>query len=215
MIKLVVIDFDDTLSLNEQAFFVFENYIAQKLGFRPMSRAAHQKNWGKPVREAIVERIPGINVNAFMDLHKKELPAFVKRGKADVVSKRNLIVLDSLIKRGKTLVILTSRTMHEVVHLTNKNNPLHMFIKNIYHLNNTKYAKPDPRVFDEILSDFAVRPFEALYIGDSVIDGVSAKGAGMKFIALLESGLRSKEDFSSVHVDFFAQTFPDILEYIQ
>jgi len=214
MIKLVIIDFDDTLSLTEEAFFKIENCIAKKMGYPPMKRAAHQKNWGKPVKKAISERIPGINPDKFMEMHKKILPSFVKDGKVDVVSDKNIKTLKTLKNNGKHLVILTSRTFHEVEHLLDKNHHLNKWIEKIYHADNSKYLKPDPKVFNQSFTDFNVKPQETVYIGDSISDGVSAKEAGIHFIALLESGLRAKKDFKSIHVDFFANAFPEIIKYI-
>lgn len=215
MIKLVIIDFDDTLSLTEEAFFKIENLIAEKLGFLPMTRDAHQKNWGKPVKEAILERIPGIDPEEFMKTHKEVFPEFLREGKADIISEKNIDTLKKLKSMGKSLAILTSRTFQEAEHLIDKNHHLNKWIKKIYHTDNSKYLKPDPRVFDQILENFNVKTEEAVYIGDSLGDGMSAKGAGIHFIALLESGLRTKEYFKSVPVDYFAKTFPKILPYIE
>lgn len=214
MIKLVIIDFDDTLSLTEEAFFKIENYIAKKMGYQPMKRATHQKNWGQPVKKAISERIPGINPDEFMEMLKKILPSFVKDGRVDVVSDKNIKTLKALKNNGKHLVILTFRTFNEVEHLLDKNHKLNKWIEKIYHADNSKHLKSDPRVFNQILTDFNVQTQEAVYIGDSISDGISAKGAGIHFITLLESGLRTKKDFKSIHVDFFANTFPEILDYI-
>lgn len=214
MIKLVILDFDDTLALTEESFFHIENHIAEKLGFLPMTREAHQKNWGKPVKEAIVERIPGVDPEMFMKLHKELLPKFVAEMKADVVSQRNIDTLKKIKDNGKHLAILTSRTFHEAIHLLDENHHINKWIEKIYHSDNLKYLKPDPRVFNEALSEFQVKPQEAVYVGDSISDGISSKGAGLHFIALLESGLRKKTDFESINVDFFANTFPDILNYV-
>lgn len=216
MIKLVITDFDDVLSLTEGVCFKIENLIAQKLGFPPMTRKTHQKNWGKPVKEAILERIPGIDSEAFMKiLHKEILPKFIREGKIDAVSDDNIDTLKKLKSDGKRLAILTNRGFHEIKHLLDKSHHLSKWIEKIYHINNSRYLKPDPRVFDQILEDFNVRPHEAIYIGDSLGDAICAKGADIHFIAFLESGLRTKEDFKSVPVDFFAQTFPEILSYIE
>lgn len=215
MIKLVIIDFDDTLSLTEEACFEIENHIAEKLGFPPMTRKTHQKNWGKPVKEAILERIPGINSKAFMKVLAEILPRFVQKGKIDAISDDNIHTLKKLKNNGKHLAILTSRSFQEVEHLLDENHHLNKLIEKIYHSDNSKYLKPDPRVFDQIIVNFNVKPHEAVYIGDSLGDAISAKGAGIHFIALLESGLRAKEDFKQASVDFFAQTFPEILLYIE
>lgn len=215
MIKLVIIDFDDTLSLTEKACFNIENHIAKKMGFLPMDRDTHLKNWGKPIKEAIKERFPGINVNNFMVNLERTLPEFVKRSKIDVVSNVNLEVLDILKKLGYKLAILTSRTLGEVKHLINKNHPLNTRIETIYHRNNMKYVKPDPRVFKNALSEYDVKPNEAIYIGDSPSDALAAKNAGLHFIALLESKIRTRTDFVELKVDFFADTFPQIIDYIR
>lgn len=215
MIKLVIIDFDDTLSLTEEGFFEIENQIAEKLGFPPMTRHAHQKNWGKPLGKALLERIPGVNIEAFMKIHRELLPGFVQEGKVDVISDKNITTLKKLKNNGKHLAILTSRSFQEVEHLLDKNHKLNNWIEKIYHIDNSKYLKPDPRVYDQILEDFNIRPDETVCVGDSLGDATSAKGAGINFIALLESGLRTKDDFKSVSVDFFAKSFPEILSYIE
>jgi phosphoglycolate phosphatase len=215
MIKLVIIDFDDTLSLAETVFFKIENYIAKKLGYSPMTRETHRKNWGKPIEEAILERIPGIDPEAFMKIHREIFPKLVLERKVDVVSDNNIETLRKLTNDGKRLAILTNRSSHEVKHLLDKSHHLNKWIEKIYHTDNSKYLKPDPRAFDQIIEDFNVKRHEVIYIGDSIGDAISAKGAGIHFIALLESKLRTKVDFKSVNVDFFAQKFPEILSYIE
>jgi HAD superfamily hydrolase (TIGR01549 family) len=214
MIKLVIIDFDDTISLTEEAFFGIENHIAKEMGFIPMTRAAHQKNWGVPIKKAIVERIPGINPNLFLENLGEALPGFVALGKVDAISNENIGTLETLKKCGKHLAILTSRTIKEAKHLLDQDHHINKWVEKIYHADNLNYLKPDPRAFSQCLVDFKVGAQEAVYIGDSVSDGVSAKGAGIHFIASLESGLRTKKDFKSVQVDFFANTFPEIIDYI-
>lgn len=211
MIKLVAIDFDDTLSLTEQATFAIENETAALMGFPPMSHEAHLKNWGKPLEQAIVERIPGIDPKEFMhkviEIHQR----YIAEGKADIITSENVAFLDHI---QQSLAILTSRTLPEIKHLLHKNHVLHARIEKFYHKDNSLFVKPDPRVFDQILKDFSVQPDEAVYLGDSIGDAMSAKGAGLHFIAVLESGIRTKEDFNDYPVDFFATTLPEALTYI-
>jgi phosphoglycolate phosphatase-like HAD superfamily hydrolase len=130
MIKLVIIDFDDTLSLTEGAFFDIENHIAKEMGFPPMRRMAHQKNWGVPIKKAIVERIPGINPEIFLEKLGSLLPGFVASGKVDTISDGNIETLATLKKDGKILAILTSRTIQEAKHLLDKN----------HHINKCKFS---------------------------------------------------------------------------
>ncbi|MBA3724658.1 MAG: HAD family hydrolase [Candidatus Levybacteria bacterium] len=214
MIKLVIIDFDDTLCLTEKACFEMENHVAQNMGFPPMTRVAHIQNWGKPLEEAILERVPGIDTEIFMAEIEKIMPELMRSGKLDVISDINFRTLDKLRKLGYKIAILTSRTVMEVKHLLDEKHPLTAKIDAFYHKGNTEYRKPDPRVYDRALLHFNLKPQDAVYIGDNLSDAESAKNAGLHFIALLESELRSKENFKSVKVDYFANKFSDIVDYI-
>lgn len=213
MINLVIIDFDDTLSMTEEACFHIENETAQKLGFPPMTREAHLKNWGKPLEQAIVERIPGIDPTAFMQLVYKVHQQHIETGRIDIISNENLEFLDNVKSSGRKLAILTSRSLQEVKHLL-RDHPINTRIEKFYHKDNSEYLKPDPRVFDKVLTDFSVAPNEAVYLGDSVGDAVSAKTAGLHFIAVLESGLRTEEDFIHIPIDSFVKTLPGAFNYI-
>lgn len=214
MIKLVVIDFDDTLSLTEQATFAIENETAALMGFSPMSREAHLKNWGKPLEQAIVERIPGIDPKAFMREVESVHQRFITEGKIDRISDVNMAFLDKVKESGRKLAIVTSRSLQEVRHLLHEDHPLNTIIERFYYKDNSAYLKPDPRVFSKVLDDFSVSPEETVYLGDSLGDAVSAKGAGLHFIAVLESGLKTPEGFAHVPVDFFATTLPEAYSYI-
>jgi phosphoglycolate phosphatase len=66
-----------------------------------------------------------------------------------------------------------------------------------------------------MLEKYHLSPDQAVYIGDSLGDAKSAKGAGLHFIASLESGLRTEEDFSSIPVDHFIKKFPEIVKIIR
>jgi len=214
MIKLVVIDFDDTLAMTEESCFVLENYIAGKMGFAPMNRATHRKNWGTPIRKAITERFPGIDAEVFMELHRQVWDGFVEAGKMDLIVPANIEALCRIKESGKKMAILTSRVLHEVRHLLDENHRINSFVDKVYHADNLEHLKPDPRAFKQCFADFNVIPEEAAYIGDSVSDGLAAKGAGMHFIVSLESGLRTKNDFEKIKVDYFANRFPEIVDYI-
>ncbi len=215
MIKLVIIDFDDTLSLTEKACFKIENQIAKKMGFLPMTHEAHLKNWGTPLREAIKQRVPGINADEFMARLEKTLPEFISKNETDIITDVNFEVLNKLKGLGLKLAILTSRTLGEVRHLIHEDHPLSKKLDAFYHKDNSEYMKPDPRVFNKVLEEFKVKPSEAIYIGDSLGDAISAKKAGLHFIALMESKIKTRDDFKGLGVDFFADNFLKITDYIK
>lgn len=214
MINVVLLDFDDTLCLSEEACFHLENDVAQGMGHAPMTREIHKKTWGKPTQDIINKRVPGINVKEFVIKMEKRMSEYVDNNKFDRIPERNLSILDSLRQKKKKVAILTSRSLSEAKHLLHSNHPLTKRIDAFYHRDNLDYLKPDPRVFNDALYQFDALPQECVYVGDSITDAQAAKKAGLHFIAVMESGLRSKNDFQNEHVDFFAEKFTDILPYI-
>lgn len=215
MIKLVILDVDDTLTLSEEVCFHIENEVAQSMGFAPMSRASHQKNWGVMLEIAVMDRFPGIDATEFMNRIGSYVEQYAKDGKLDVISTENMQTISTLRQMGKKIAILTSRTLSEIRHFMHETHSLSSSVEAFYHKDNSMYFKPDPRVFHQALSHFRVSPQEAVYVGDAVTDAIAAKAAGLHFIAVLESGLRKRLDFEDHAVDFFAQKFSDILAYIK
>ena len=217
MIKLVLLDFDDTLCLSEESCFHFENEVAQSMGFFPMSREVHKATWGQHLQEAIIERIPGINAELFMKHFEEQVPTAIKNGTFDSVPAQNLAILETIKEEGKKIAIVTSRSLIEVRAIMDKSHPLNGLVDKFCLRDNLEHMKPDPRVFNKALYESDVMPIECAFVGDTLKDGFAAKNAGMDFIAVLESGLVMKESFlnANIQVDYFAEKFTDILPYIQ
>lgn len=218
MIKAVILDFDDTLCLTEAACFALENETLLAMGRKPMSREVHKRTWGKPLFEAMLERSPGIDVGKFREVFAPILKRYTDEGKLDYIDDQNYKALDALSAINKELVILTSRTHTEVEHLMAPDHALAERIETFYYKDNMQYHKPDPRAFRHIEEAHGWKPDECVYVGDSLSDALAAKGAGMHFIACLESGLRTKADFeqqSDAPVDAYITHFSDIVAAVK
>ncbi len=215
MIKAVILDYDDTLYPSEADCFALENEVLKRMGRSTMSREVHMKTWGRPLFEAIADRSPSIDVPKFKELFEPTMQEFVSEGKIDLVPAINLKALDELRNRGMFLAVLTSRVHLEMTHIMHPSHELAKRIDAFYYAENMKYKKPDPRAFDQIEKEHGFKPSECVYVGDSIGDAQSAKGAGLYFIASLESGLRTKDDFAGHAVDIFIPKFPDIVEAVQ
>ncbi len=211
MINTVILDFDDTLYMSELACFELETEVLAAMGREPMERDIHLSTWGMQLSEAIQLRSPGIDVDAFWNLLGIKQQEFVREGRIDAISDERLEALDQLVNDMQMrLFILTSRTEQEVSHLLDEKHSLARRVERIYHADNTTHIKPDPRVFDVLLAENHISPKDCVYVGDSPSDAVAAKGAGLKFIASYESGLRSERDFSKAMPDGAILHFTDL-----
>lgn len=211
MIKAVCVDFDDTLCMTEEACFYMENETLKRMGRSPMSRDIHIKTWGMSLNEAIALRSPGINVDEFRTVLEPTHAQYVTDGLVDAVPKENIEVLARLKQNGVHVSVLTSRIFDELKHIIDAHeHELHDVISTYYYFETTKYTKPDPRVFNELLSDTHLDPKSIVYIGDSVGDAAAATGAGLHFIANLESQLRTPADFAAYSSTHFIHSFAEL-----
>lgn len=67
---------------------------------------------------------------------------YVYENRIEVIDEQNLKTLDCLKTSGYLIYLLTSRSHKECAHLLH---PLSGKIDGIYHTDNIKYPKPDPR----------------------------------------------------------------------
>lgn len=210
MIRAVIVDVDDTLCLTEEASFHLENELLVLMGRPPMPRSRHLATWGEPLLEAMPRRSPGLDLDRFATLFPAMQQRYLADGRLDVIPPENLAALDHLVLEGRTIMLLTSRAEPEVRHLLRPDHALAGRVTGAYHLGNTRFTKPDPRVFDELLAETGYEPSQCVYVGDSPGDALAAGGAGIHFIACLQSGVRRLDEFDPRHVTAAVDSFPKI-----
>lgn len=215
MLRAVIVDVDDTLCLTEAASFELENDVLALMGRPPMSRRLHLDTWGELLLDAMPHRSPGVDLDMFAGLFPAEHQRYLAEGRLDVIRPANLAALDALVEGGRTIMLLTSRAEAEVRHLLAPDHILAGRVAGAYHQGNTRFRKPDPRVFDELLAETGFRPQECVYVGDSPGDAVAAAGAGLRFIACLQSGVRRADEFEPRFVSAVVATFPEIVVAVE
>ncbi|MEV0902943.1 HAD hydrolase-like protein [Actinoplanes sp. NPDC049802] len=215
MIRAVIVDVDDTLCMTEAASFVLENEVLAAMGRPPMSRELHLATWGDPLLEAMPRRSPGIDLQEFGPLFQTAMERHVADGLLDVIPPENLDALDALIESDRSVLLLTSRAESEIRHMLEPGHAIAGRVSGAYHRGNTRYGKPDPRAFDELLAHTGLSPAQCVYVGDSPGDAVAAGGAGLAFIACLQSGVRRLEDFDSRHVTASIGAFPEVVPVVE
>lgn len=215
MIKAVIVDVDDTLCMTEASSFDVENEVLAEMGRPPMPRSVHLETWGEVLLEAMPKRSPGLDLDRFADLFLTAMRRYVAEGRLDVIPPENLAALDELVLSGRAVMLLTSRVEAEVRHMLEPDHVLANRVSGVWHRDNTRYGKPDPRAFDELLAHTGLSPAQCVYVGDSPGDAVAAGGAGIAFIACLQSGVRRLEDFDERYVTTSITAFPEVVAVVE
>lgn len=215
MIRAVIVDVDDTLCLTQAASFALENEVLAEMGRPPMPRDVHLSTWGELLLDAMPKRSPGLDLARFSALYQTALERYIADGRLDLIPLENLRALDEFVLTGRAVYLLTSRTEDEVRHMLEPDHVLADRVSGIYHAGNTRFRKPDPRAFDELLTTTRTPPRQCVYVGDSPGDALAAGGAGIHFVGCLQSGVRTPADFDSRYVDAFIGAFPDIVDAVQ
>lgn len=215
MIKLVLFDFDDTLSQTFQQVFNLENIVLREMDLPPYTKQSLRETWGPPRDEAIKIRVPGIDVRDFMNRYYALAKSKASQGLLDPVSKQNLATIKELRRQNRQVGILTSRSEEETNHLISEPHTLAKLVDRIYHTGVTKFRKPDGRVFNVVFKETGIKPQDIVYVGDTPDDALASQRAGINFIATLENGLRTQDDFNKVYVGAFIDTIPEVLQTLE
>ncbi len=185
------------------------------LNRKPIARALHLKTWGKPLFEIMPVRSPGVDIAKFRLAYIPTIKKAIDEGRLDTIPGDNLQAIDDLLSMDKKVMLLTSREHAELKHMLEPDHDLANRVTAFYYRDNMDFHKPDPRAFQKLITDNDLKPSEAVYVGDSVSDAAAAKGAGLHFIASLESGLRTRQDFKKYPVDAFIEKFPQIVGVVK
>ena len=78
----------------------------------------------------------------------------------------------------------------------------------------TKNHKPEPEPLLLACKKLEIKPAEAVYVGDRLIDFETAKNAGMDFIGILSGGT-SEEEFKKAGVKKMTSSLIDLLNILQ
>lgn len=214
-IKAVISDIDGNLIMTEEPCWRLENEIFRQMGLLPMPREIHRKTWGMKLAEAVPIRSDGAaDVERFWQLFPENYADFVAKGWLDAVEPENIGALNQIHAMQLEHYVLTSRTLAEMGHLMSDDSPLKGLVDAFYYQENMEFHKPDPRAFDHIERLHGLKPEDCVYVGDQPGDAAAANGAGLHFIANLEEGLRTKDDFAGYNVDAFIMKYnelPDVL----
>lgn len=205
MIKACVFDFDGTIIDSTESIWREYLHVINKMDLREITYQEFTSQLGKPWDTFLTTLWPGIDVNEFSKTYRQEK------------EETKLIphVSETLNKlHGKyRLALLTSRgqkTLYRILESAKMDESLFDLIVDKEALTT---HKPDPEALNHLLREMKLGKEEIVYMGDSVIDAICAKNAGVTFIGVLTGGATRKdfEDVGAKHIIESISELPSVL----
>lgn len=212
--KAVIFDFDGIILDSSQiAFEILEKYTK---GLNLKLEPENKKFWGLPALKALERLFPQASRQEIEKIYKQ-----LSNREPDssiALFPGALKVISSLKERGLITGLLTNRNEYWIKFYGKKftidykdlfdfiqtRETKNQFFRRLFgfklHPNHftTRIAKPDTGVFDqalEFLEERNVKPNQTIYVGDTVIDSIASRLAGIGFIAIIGNGPLERKDF--------------------
>lgn len=193
-IKAVFFDNDDTLIGTFDAKKEQHKLVADKHYGRTLTDKDIRKHWGLPLTELLGIFYDTQDTDAALTIYSQYADLFPKK-----IFEATVPMLRRVKASGRIIGIVTATTRANL----DKDLEFHGIPKELIDYSQTadetKYHKPDRRVFEPSIKWLAARciaPNETLYIGDSMHDMNAALGAGFNFLGV-ETGLTTAAQFSA------------------
>jgi len=184
VVRAVLFDFDYTLGESEEGIVLCANRALAALGFPPAPREAIRRTVGLTL-EAMFERLTGLDGESAGRFRE----AFIACADEHMGRHTNLYpgvpeLLRTLHGRGVPAGIVTTKRGYRVREVLARET-LEPLVATIVGIDAVPRPKPAPDGLRLALRQLGVDPPEALYVGDSVVDGEAAQRAGVPFAAVL------------------------------
>ena len=200
-IRAVFFDHDDTLVDTIGSKWAQHKSIASKYYGRELTEEDLRDHWGKPLEELFRLFYGTADIQQATDYtlaHHKEFPK--------PLFPETIPTLRRLHVAGKITGIITATLRFSLEHDLDSHNVPRDIIDYTQTAEDTKFHKPDPRVFEPAkiwLAERSIESAQTLYVGDGLKDMQAALGAGFCFLGV-ESGLVTASEFRQKGADSVA-----------
>ena len=213
MRKVLLFDLDGTLLNTITDLHHAVNHALAAYGFPTHSEAAVMRMVGNGIRSLVTRATPGGEGNPHLEAVLAEFRRYYELHKNDHTAPYDGIIemLDALAAVGYVPAVVSNKIDSAVKGLCSETFPGRI----AYALGDTEGIprKPEPDMVYAALRALGVEPSDAYFIGDSEVDVVTARNAGIPCLSVLW-GFREKEELIAVGGDAFFETPAALAEYL-
>lgn len=179
MLKLIIFDLDGTLIDAYLAITASFNYTMQALGYPKACASDIRKAVGWGDAQLLKPFIKNKDLLRALSIYRRDHRRSLLRGARLIPGARK--VLSRLKRRGFKLAVASNRPT-EFSRILIRHLRLEAYFDYMLCADKLRYGKPHPMILQKIMRKFAVRPQEALYIGDMTVDAQAGRRAKVKTI---------------------------------
>ena len=214
MIKTILFDLDGTLLNTLEDLANACNYALNKFSFPTHNIEEYKKFIGNGIYKLVERAVP--NNKKDKETVEKVLETFsdyYNEHMIDMTKPYDGIVdiLDELRAKGIKLAVVSNKKHEFTIEIVKKYFGDRFDIV-FGHRENYK-AKPDPTSVLEVIEKFNILKSECIYIGDSNVDILTAKNAGVKSVGV-SWGFRDREELANEGANYLTDNNIELLNII-
>lgn len=156
------------------------------------------------------KKLLGLNRKEFISERQKFYYSLIK-GK-NLLFPGSFEVVEKLKKKGFIVVLVTNSSKKTMLHSTPKKF-LSLF-DSIVCFDDVKKGKPSPDPFLLAMKKIKAKPFQCIVVGDSVLDVISAKRAGIKNVVGVSTGVSSEKELKEKGAKVIVKNLIQTLDFI-
>ncbi len=210
----VVFDLDGTLADTLADIAAAGNHALNALGRPPRPVEDYRLLAGQGLRSLVVEALGDPAPDDLVERGMNTFLTYYARHRFDHTRAYDGVtdLLDALNARGLRLGVLSNKPHHETLAVTQALLPRHRFDAVIGHQDDTP-LKPDPTSARQLMASLGVRPEECVYVGDTKVDMLTGRSAGM-FTIGVTWGFREEQELRQHGAEAIIHEPMDLLELL-
>lgn len=214
-LRLAIFDLDGTLSDTLESIGKAVNDTLSHYGINPHPLDAIRTFIGGGMMVLFQRAVPGASEQLLQDMctfYQKRVELYAREDRLyDGIED----LLEGLHQKKIKLAIVSNKpqvSMESCLRSLFRGRPeMRGWFCAVYGLSDLSLAKPNPTFTLRVLEDEAVRPEDAIYIGDSIVDVQTAQAAGLRCIGCAW-GLGERSDIEKA--DIVAESTSDLLRIL-
>jgi phosphoglycolate phosphatase len=174
--KAVLFDFDGTLADSYPAITASVNHVRALHGLPPLPEAEVRRHVGRGPAHLLAHTVPGGDVDADVARYRAHHPSVMQSGTRLLPGART--ALAALKQRGLLVGVCSNKPRIFTDRLL-ADLGIASYFDAVLGPEDVARPKPAPDMLDAALARLGVKPTEALYVGDMVVDIDTARQAGV------------------------------------